>query len=303
MIKKATLKKVHEYLHQHSLADSLALGNNGILSFHWANDELSSRYVKTLYQDGGERESERRAQLELELKNLQQTPVWLMSRQGQMKSDLYNLYQCYLDPRLRNQWFELDEILVSTNHEAGPFQSLKSMRWFDKDIYARFIYLKMIDAWVPQRKFRLSLDIPIEVRPGGSPFHSMKGKIHQISHVGLVLHLCTTGSGLAREWQEYDEIVFLKKELSLVKEGSNVESCMRTEEWVRSLENFTLSGQDFYQLVAESAGEQGDREYFIFVPFNKVKMLSIKSQQECLKNLLSLFDETRETLHHYIEAA
>lgn len=301
MLKKATLKKVHEYLHQHSLADALSLGENNILSFHWANDELASNYVRGLYRDESERESLRKAELEKELLSLKETPVWLMSRQGQMKSDLYNLYLCYLDPRLRNQWFELDEILVSTNHEAGPFQSLKAMRWLDKEIYARFIYLKMINAWVPQRKFRLSLDIPLEVRPGGSPFQSMKGKIHQISRAGLVLHLST--SGLAREWQDYDEIVFLKKELSLVKEGSEVESCMRTEEWVKSLENFTLTGKDFYQLVSQCAEEQGDREYFLFVPFNQIKMLSIRSQEHCVKNLLSLLDEAKDTIHEYIEAA
>ncbi len=300
MLKKETQKLIQDYLKSHSLSQPLEIGKNNILSFHWANDKLSTGYVKNLYESEGQKEAKRREELERELYSLKETPIWLMSRHGQLKSDLYNLYLCYLDPRLRTQWFELEEILVSMNHEAGPFQSLKSMRWLDKDIYARFIYHKMITSWVPQRSFRLSLDIPLEIRAGGSPFGVLNGKIHQISTHGLVLHLASYGQ--AKEWHDYEEIIFLKKELSLVHE-SGIETCLKAQEWTSALENFTLKGKDFSDLISESINGQGGREYFVFIPFNKITLLSIKSHEQCMKNLLSIFHETQDTIHKYIEAA
>ncbi|MCF8060174.1 MAG: hypothetical protein K9K67_12815 [Bacteriovoracaceae bacterium] len=300
MLKKETKKHFQKYLTEHSLSEPLYFGSNQVLSFHWANDQLASGYVKSL-KDGGEKSfSQRIETLKAELDSLKEIPLWLMSRRGQIKSDLHNLYQSYLDPRLKIQWFNLEEILVSTNHEAGPFSSLKSMRWFDKNIYAKFIYLKMLESWVPQRSFRLSLDIPVEIRAGGSPFDNIQGKIHQVSAHGVVLHLSSCSK--AKQWGNVDEIIFLKKEMQL-EEERGIETCLKSREWLSSLENFTVKGEDFQLIINKGLEGQGDKDNFLFIPFTAMRMLSIKAHEKCLTNLLSLFEETESTIHRYIEAA
>jgi|GEM_PF-2092052 len=300
MLKKETKKQFQKYLMENSLSDPLYFGKNQVLSFHWSNDLLASNFVKSLREDGEKSFSHRVESLKNELEALKDVPLWLMSRRGQIKSDLHNLYLSYLDPRLKIQWFNLEEILVSTSHEAGPFSSLKAMRWFDKNIYAKFIYLKMLESWVPQRSFRLSLDIPLEIRAGGSPFDSISGKIHQVSEHGLVLYLSSCSKAL--QWGNVDEILFLKKEMNLLDERG-IESCLKSKEWMSNLENFTVKGEDLQLIINKGLEGQGDKDNFLFIPYSMMRMLSIRAHEKCLENLKSLFVETESTIHRYIEAA
>ena len=95
---------------------------------------------------------------------------------------------------------------------------------------------------------------------------------------------------------------FLKKDLKLIKERAG-ENCFRATEWVSSLENFTLSGKDFYEIISESVAEQGEREHFAFIPFSKIQMLSVKGHNQSLSNLKELLEEAKSTIHKYINAA
>lgn len=298
MLKNETKSKFQKYLHENALADSMPLGKNGILRFHWANDRVASSYIRNLHEESMV-ENKRMEELRGELNQLKDVPIWLMSKRGQMKSDLHNLYMCYLDPRLKTQWFELEEILVSLSHEAGPFSSIKAMRWFDKDIYAKFIYLKLLESWVPQRSFRLSLDIPIFIRAGGSPFQSVDATIHQISEHGLVIHVASCSQ--LKEWTKAVEFLFLKKEMNLVDERG-VENCLKTKEWVRGIENFTIKGEVFDEILNQLQG-QGEKDNFIFVPLSKIQMLSLKNHDACLRNLKDLILETQATIHKYVLAS
>ena len=301
MLKKETSLRVQKYLREKDLSSFLSFGESSPIGFHWANDRNSSAFVKELFaHNPKEQEAFRLEQLEGELDTLKDIPIWLMSRRGQLKSDLFNLYQCYLDPRLKTQWFDIEEILVSTSHEAGPFSSVKGMRWFDATIYAKFIYLKLIQACAPQREFRLSLDVPIEIRAGGSPLGSIKGRLHQISAHGIVLNLENLGQ--AKEWGD-KEIMILKKPLSLKDCDSGIERCLRSEEWMGSLENFSLKGADFHTLVQSQIDSTSSDHYFIFIPFSKMTLLSVRAHEEAMKNLKELFEEAQGAIQKYVKAA
>jgi hypothetical protein len=301
MLKKKTSLRVQKYLRENDLASFLSLGEFSPVGFHWANDRSSSHFVKELFNGNPkEQEINRLEQLEQDLAVLKDIPIWLMSRRGQLKSDLYNLYQCYLDPRLKNQWFDLEEILVSTAHEAGPFASIKSMRWFDANLYAKFIYLKMINSWVPQRDFRLSLDIPIEIRAGGSPLGSIQGRLHQISGHGIVLNLENLGQ--AKEWGD-KEVMILKKPMALKDNETGIERCLRSQEWMGSLENFSVKGAEFHELIQSQIDSTSGDHYFVFIPFSKMTLLSVRAHDEAMKNLLGLFEEAQNTIQKYVKAA
>lgn len=299
MPKNQTKLMFQQYLREHSLSDSLSLGKNNLIKFHWANDKLASGYVRSLQEDN-KGDEKRLDDLRAELDYLKDIPIWLMSKRGQIKSDLHNLYMCYLDPRLKSQWFDMEEILVSLQHEAGPFSSIKAMRWIDKSVYAKFIYLKLLESWAPQRSFRLGLDIPIHIRAGGSPFQSISATIHQVTRFGIVIHVGSCSQ--LKEWTHVDEFVFLKKEMNLIDE-KGLDRCLHAKEWVRGIENFTINADIFQDILQNGLQGQGDKDNFIFVPLDKIQMLSVKNHNQCVKNLIDLFDETEKTIHEYIEAA
>jgi len=299
MLKTETKKLFQKYLREHSLSEPLNLGKNGILKFHWANDKIASGYIRHLH-DSSKKQNTRLEQLKEELEYLKDIPIWMMSKRGQIKSDLYNLYSCYLDPRLKHQWFELEEILVSLQHEAGPFSSIKAMRWFDRDVYAKFIYLKLVEAWAPQRSFRLSMHIPIVIRGGNSPFNSVEGSIHQVSEHGIVVHI--SSCALLKEWGHLEDIVFLKKEMKLVQE-KGLDSCLQAKEWVKGLENFSVKSETFQELLQTGLQGQGDKDNFLFIPLKVIQMMSVKNHERSMANYKSLFDEAEMKIHEYITAA
>jgi hypothetical protein len=87
-------------------------------------------------------------------------------------------------------WFNRsDEILVSVVNEAGPYVSLSSMRWYDKDIYTAFVYKKLLTQKVMMRNFRLGLSLPVLCYFNQVPFDSTMGFIHQISKEGVLFKI------------------------------------------------------------------------------------------------------------------
>ena len=179
----AILKKFIPYIESAQLNEKYHLNKLGTLNFHWANWKNSVEVVRDVLHvnDNGIRLKE----LEESLYYLKDTPVWLRSKLGSLQTDLYHLYECYLDPRLRYGWFDRQqEIFVSHGTDAGPYSPLKSMRWFDRDIYAKFIFVKLVNGQAPQREFRLGIDIEM----GEQQFqYQLKWLLTQMEKIILVL--------------------------------------------------------------------------------------------------------------------
>ncbi len=298
-LKQRTKERLNHYLYRNKLNESCYFSNNEVVGFHWANDKVSADFYRNQYSQKASKFHERVETLRGELENLKHFNIWLMSKRGQLKTTIYNLYECYLDPRLKYQWFDLEDILVSTQHEAGPFCSVKSMRWFDKEIFSKFIYLKMLEESVPQRSFRLNLNIPLEMRADGSPFGAIQGRISQLTNNGLLVNF-SNGNPI-KEWSQR-EVSFLKKPMSL-KEDENVNDIFRSEEWVGAIENFTMSGDLLAQKVGEGIKRQGENNHFVFIPFSEINILSLKGHDKSVDHLKSLYDEVKLTIHEHIKAA
>jgi len=294
-IKQQTKKKLDQYLFKNKLNELCYFSDNQIVGFHWANDKVAANYFREMYENKSIQFNERVDALKSELEMLKYSNIWLMSKRGQLKSTIYNLYECYLDPRLKYQWFELEDILVSTQHEAGPFCSIKSMRWFDKEIFSKFIYLKMLQDCVPQRSFRLNLNIPLEMRADGSPFGTINGKISQMTERGLLIHL-SNGNPL-KEWS-HREVSFLKKPLALGTEHTDDIFC--SSAWIHALGNFSMRGDLLAQKLENGLKRQGVHDHFVFIPFEEMNMLSVKGHDKSIDDLKSLFAEAEESIHNYI---
>lgn len=182
-LKESTFKN---YLNSEALVNEYLLTKNGNLSFHWANWKETCEYQKNfLYKDISN--EMKLKNLNDELSELKKTDIWLKNKRGCMKMSLYDVYEGYLDNRLRMTWFERDGILMSFENEAGPYTSLANMKWFNNKIYSAFMFRKLLTQPVPQRGFRIGLSAPIHCKFDNSPLNTAEFVLHQASEYGVIL--------------------------------------------------------------------------------------------------------------------
>lgn len=173
-----------DYLGSRDLSEHLKLTNE--LSFHWANWDQSCLAQRKHYKNFNN--NYYLVRLNQSLQELKLKPVWLCNKIKVIKSDMYSLYESYLDSRLRLTWFERkDEILFSFVSEHGPYYTLTSMKWFDTDIYSQFVMRKILLEHYTLRSFRLNANIPVTVKMDND-VNEFKEKvlIHQLSEIGFI---------------------------------------------------------------------------------------------------------------------
>lgn len=188
-LQKEERGKLVDYLQKDPLQSFFYLTSNGNLTFHWANWKETCLYQKSLLVKHNEQRA-RFKELVDKLDRLRESTIWLRSKQKTVKTTLYDLYESYLDPRMRITWFNRsDEILVSQVNEAGPYISLSSMRWYDKEIYTAFVYKKILSQKATLRNFRLGISLPVLCYFNQVSFDSTMGFIHQISKDGILFKI------------------------------------------------------------------------------------------------------------------
>ncbi|MCO4795618.1 MAG: hypothetical protein KC493_18005 [Bacteriovoracaceae bacterium] len=188
MGKRSATSGLANYLSEAPFDHSLNLTPNGYINFHWANWKPSCDFVKKQVKADSETHKQKLVALSRELEKLKKKTIWLKNKRKTLKSSMYDLYESYLDPRIRMTWFDReDEILVSTHNESGPYITLSSMRWMEKDTFASFVRRKLITDFVPQRSFRVGLDIPVSVSFDNSPLTKTTFHLNQASESGLVI--------------------------------------------------------------------------------------------------------------------
>jgi hypothetical protein len=129
--------------------------------------------------------------LNQKLIKLKLQPVWLCNKLKVMKSDLYSLYESYLDSRLRLTWFERkDEILFSFESEQGPYYTITSMKWLDSEVYSEFILRKILLEQYTLRSFRLNANIPVHFKLDTDVLdYENIATIHQLSEFGFIFKI------------------------------------------------------------------------------------------------------------------
>lgn len=183
------ITSLREYLSHAPLESFLNLDAGGKLFFHWANWARTCRLQRELHAGNPARLDA----LEKSLDSLKRVEVWLKSPKGTIVTSLHELYESYLDPRLRVSLFGSNglplnerEILYSDAGEAGPFSRLAAMKWFDKNIYALFVFRKLLLGFVPQRQFRLGSSASAVWWLKSSPLEAVTTTVHQVSARGVL---------------------------------------------------------------------------------------------------------------------
>jgi hypothetical protein len=176
-----------DYLGRKDLSEHLKLSPE--LTFHWANWDqtcIAQRKIYTNFDNHFHL-----IKLNQTLQSLKSRPVWLCNKIKTMKSDLYSLYESYLDSRLRMTWFERkDEILFSLDSQQGPYYALTSMKWIDYDLYTQFVMRKILLEHYTLRSFRLNANIPLLFKLDNDVNeYRNKVLIHQISESGFIFKI------------------------------------------------------------------------------------------------------------------
>jgi hypothetical protein len=176
-----------DYLGSRDLTEHLKLTKE--LTFHWANWDQTCLAQRKHYKNFNN--NFHLLHLNQALQELKAKPVWLCNKIKVMKSDLYSLYESYLDSRLRLTWFERkDEILFSFDSEQGPYYTLTSMKWLDNETYSQFVMRKILLEHYTLRSFRLNANIPITFKLNNDvKEYGDKVLIHQLSEVGFIFKI------------------------------------------------------------------------------------------------------------------
>lgn len=176
---------LQDYLGKKDLTENLVLADN--LTFHWANWDQTCLLQRKIYKNFNH--NFHLSKLNTSLTDLKNTPVWLCNKVKVLKSDLYSLYESYLDSRLRMTWFDRkEEILFSFESEQGPYQTLTTMKWLDKKVYSKFVLRKILLDYFTLRSFRLNTTLPTIFKLNNDVnFYHDKVEVHQISEAGIIL--------------------------------------------------------------------------------------------------------------------
>lgn len=175
------------YLGKANLTDQLHLTNT--VTFHWSNWDQTCLLQQQLYKNYNN--NFHLVALNNSLNALKSQTIWLCNKVEVLHTDLYALYESYLDSRLRLTWHERkDELLFSNESEQGPYYTLTSMKWFKKEIYAQFVMRKILIEQFTLRSFRLNTSIPVNLKFDNdvTNYHE-KVSIHQLSEVGVILKI------------------------------------------------------------------------------------------------------------------
>lgn len=167
--------------------EELNLVDSGALKLHWSNWNKLLGSIQLKIEQG--QISESTNEINQLLEQYKAVEIWIINKQGNIKSNLYELYSYYLDPRLRELWFELNEdTLLSFKAATGPYIRLQSMRWFNFDIYKLFVYQKLLSkSGIIPRQFRMSVHMPIRAEFSESVLNPIEATIVQVSKNGMLI--------------------------------------------------------------------------------------------------------------------
>ncbi len=277
--------KLLEYLSSDSLTQKHFFDKSGLTYFHWANDTSSVNFISDLCSNSSNKDN-RLTELKDSLNALKEIPVWVMSNFGYKKTTLYHVYDYYCDPRIKHFWNDFNQLEISLNGEIGPYSLLNSMAWFDENIYAQFMYLKVIGSLRPKRNFRMGLNIPVKLSKVQCPLFKANAIIHQVTSHGLVMKIET--SHLSHFLYEQD--ISIEKEYSFsppLLETPN-RDILSGERWWDAIDDFTFDGKAFSSLVKDALKQDKKLHSYIFISsallrandfeFNKAECLLEESE-------------------------
>ena len=278
------------YLGKTKLMENLKLTNS--TSFHWSNWDQTCLLQKEHYKNFNR--NLHLSELNNTLLELKEQPVWLCNKIQTKVSNLYALYESYLDSRLRLTWFERkNEILFSFESEHGPYYTLTSMKWFNKELYAQFVMRKILLEQFTLRTFRLNAEIPVIFKFDNDvkEYHNIVS-IHQLTEAGIMLKIADKNF-LNKMKNSYLLDCQIPIGIYANAQGLNI-----LDTWKKLDEDSIIKDEDFrtYKLEAKvlnyygnqlNAQKSGEKEFYIFALYEDLRPFGHETfLQQVLKPLV-----------------
>ena len=277
-----------DYLHRSPLEHKLYFDSQMMTNYHWANDlSALKKFRKDFSND--QQLMKRYSDLEEKISNLKEVNVWLSSQQDTIQTNLYNVYESFLDPNINAIWDNLDNIMISCIDEVGPYSLLNDMRWFDDNVYSYFVYLKLIRSWMCERQFRMSVNIPIELSVHECPLIKARATYHQVSESGIVIKLEKQLMSMFRINSSIDICKKSSHRPNLVK-GDRYE--LSSHCWWNELGDLNISFKEFDKIIKNGASNQKGNNIYLFLPSNLLK----KSKNYNYDRVIKLLNTSEEII-------
>lgn len=175
-----------DYLCSDALMEKHYLTENKNIEFHWSCWDKGCDFQMEKFSNEIEKQK-KIEDLDIFFETLKDKIVFIRKQVNTLKISLYDFYMMYVDSSRAEEWNVLKEkSQVSMVGEAGPYVAIDSMRWFDREIYSAFVFRKLISGEMPNRRFRLGVNIPVICEFNESPLKNDQISIHQLSLSGCL---------------------------------------------------------------------------------------------------------------------
>ncbi len=272
--KSSGIDLVYNYLtSDNGLVPEMKLVDGGALIFHWANWKDTCLFQRNEVRRN--RVSRKKlSALAAELEEYKNQKVWITSKIEVIETNLFELYQFYLDPRVRMAWLNKDrEILVSLVNSSGPYVALSSMRWFSEEIYKKFVYHKILTGSMPLRSFRIGVNIPAEVWLDRDGVERITVHMKQLSESGILFFFDDKKSFFKFTSSSYMKVILFGRDWTQFTDGCSC-SDMLGNSIIKCYDDIVVSSElpsyilKRYNNDVNIKISSGGGPYFFFVGYN-----------------------------------
>ena len=174
----------------HSLGEEFALGENGVMVFHWADFFETCDSVKEALENDPELMEDFKRR-EVGIAQLGQIPVWIKTREKVHQTSMHELYEKHIFNRTHvlGGVDPFGPIEISFISGTGPFKTMAITECFNKIIYRDFILINLLRGKLPRRDFRVRLKSKVLFEYGDDYAKAQLVNLEQLTTNGFLFSL------------------------------------------------------------------------------------------------------------------
>ncbi len=287
-------------LHQ-TLGEEFALGENGVMVFHWADFHETCDSVKMALKNRPELREDFDKR-EIGIQQLNHIPVWIKTKEKVHQSSMYELYEKYIFNRTHvlGGIDPFGPIEISFISGTGPFKNMAITECFNKTIYRDFILINLIHGKLPKRDYRVRVKSKVLVEFGEEYGRAQLVNLDQLTTTGLLFSI--DADLFQKEMIRGEDIRILLETKSLAEAlGKDLDelkthfsqyafnlmySSNKNDSICCKLSDFSVqSSFDFFK----------NKKAFLFIPYSK-----IRGENHQVKIMTAFMDYTKDLVRgHY----
>jgi len=247
------------------LNEEIPLGSQGDYFTYWENVPFLTNHIREDLDTNNLVLND----IDKELRNLKSETAWLRGEHSKCLMSLYDLYEFFLDSRVKFFWhYNHDNIHVSTFELDGKFTKMTDLKWFHRDIYKKFVLRQiLLNPILQNRSFR--------VKTRQNCLVKIKNE-YKISTLDQI-----TDKGFIIKLKNVDIVEYLKTSTELKFILAKIPGFLDFELKASINSELLLRANSLHNLKNDALGES-----FLFIPFLDISLLySEKSNFESFSHL------------------